>query len=184
VPPPLAVSPSRGTPPGEFAFDRYGIRVPAVIISPYIARGRIVRSALARLPHRGPPYPFDHTTIIKTLFQLFDLGEPLTARDTAAPDLLGWLSLTDPENDGPPAIAALPVQPTTAEVIKLASAPPNKMQEAMCKMAAHLPRSAAVAGAHIAALQAGSITPTVPSLPTVRAAGAFATARMRGFLNS
>lgn len=182
MPPPLAAPPAVGTPAGEFAFDRYGVRVPAVIISPYMPAGEIVRSAEEGLPHRGPPCPFDHTSIIATLNKLFDLGPPLTGRDAVAPDLLGPLSLEAPDNDGPATIPPPTFQPTAGQVIKLAGAPPNKMQEVLCKMAAHLPSSATVAGAHIASLKAGTITPAMPELPTVSAAGAYATARMKGFL--
>lgn len=42
--PPRAVSPDGLGPPG-FPFDAYGVRVPALIISPYIPPGSIVRSA-------------------------------------------------------------------------------------------------------------------------------------------
>ena len=43
VPPPAAVPPSR-SPSTPFNFDRYGVRVPALIISPYVPEGSIVRS--------------------------------------------------------------------------------------------------------------------------------------------
>jgi phospholipase C len=98
VAPPLAVSPDART--EEFAFDRYGVRVPAVIISPYLAPGSIVRSAPNGLPHNGPPCPFDHTSILATLRKIFDLGPALTARGKVAPDLVGVLSLEEPENEG------------------------------------------------------------------------------------
>jgi phospholipase C len=101
APPPYAVSPG-GAAPSGFAFDRYGVRVPAVIISPWIAAGSIVRSAPHGIAFNAPPYPFDHTSIISTLRDLFNLGATLTARDAAAPSLLQYLTfLPAPTNDGP-----------------------------------------------------------------------------------
>ncbi len=142
APPPTAMPPDAQRPDG-FAFDRYGVRVPAVIISPYMPPGSIVRAAPTGLPHQGPPYPFDHSSIIKTLRLLFDLGPALTARDAAAPDLLSALSLADPENDGPLSITPSAARPDAAEVAARAKAPPNDMQRNLCRMAGALPSSAA-----------------------------------------
>jgi Phosphoesterase family len=99
MPPPAAVPPDAHAEYG-FAFDTYGVRVPAVIVSTYIPAGGRVRAA-PRSIEDGPPYPFDHTSIIATVRKLFNLGEPLTARDRVVPDLLGALSLALPTNDGP-----------------------------------------------------------------------------------
>jgi phospholipase C len=92
VPPPPAVSPG-GPYPDGFRFDRYGVRVPAVLVSPYIPAGSVVRAA--------GPYPFDHCSVQSTLHSLFELGEPLSPRVAAAPDVLAALSLREPENRGP-----------------------------------------------------------------------------------
>ncbi len=146
VPPPRAVPPDALRPDG-FAFDRYGVRVPAVIVSPYMPKGSIVRVAESGLPQQGPPYPFDHTSIIATLRKLFDLGAPLTQRDAAAPDLLGALSLLDPENDGPDRIDATPAQPSASEVAQRAAAPGNSNQVNLCRAASEMPVAAAAVGA-------------------------------------
>jgi len=56
--------------------------------------------------------PFDHTTIIKTLSNLFDLklastgNNYLTQRDKAAPDLFDYLSLTDSPDNNPGPLTA------------------------------------------------------------------------------
>jgi phospholipase C len=142
MPPPRAVPPDALRPDG-FAFDRYGVRVPAVIVSPYMPPGSIVRVAEDGLPHQGPPYPFDHTSIIATLRKLFDLGPPLTARDAAAPDLFGALSLADPVNDGPPRLDPTPAQPSRGEVVQRAAAPGNSNQRNLCRAAAAMPLTAA-----------------------------------------
>ncbi len=147
MPPPRAVPPDTGAPKDGFAFDRYGVRVPAVIVSPYIPPGSIVRSAEMGLPHEGPPYPFDHTSIISTLRKLFDLGLPLTGRDAVAPDLFSPLSLENPENDGPESVTPTPAQPSPKEVNKAANLPPNHMQQHLCRMVKELPIDASIIAA-------------------------------------
>lgn len=169
VPPPAAVPPDALRPDG-FAFDRYGVRVPAVIISPYMPPGSVVRPVPTPLPQQGPPYPFDHTSIIKTLRTLFNLGPALTARDDAAPDLLGALSLINPENDGPASVARPAVEADPVEVAKRAAAPPNDMQKNLCRMATNLP----VPGA-------GPAPPAATD--TVEATRSCAVAGIKSFLN-
>lgn len=171
MPPPAAVSPDALRPDG-FAFDRYGVRVPAVIVSPWVPPGSIVRSAPAGLPHDGPPYPFDHTSIIKTLRALFGLGNPLTARDAAAPDLLSALTLDEPTNDGPASVTPTAAQPSAAEVATRAAAPPNSMQSALCRLAGQLPGAQGGAAASDGTPQ------------TTAGAHAFTMARITSFLSS
>jgi phospholipase C len=55
-----------------FDFDRLGVRVPALIISPYAAKG-VVDSTI-----------YDHTSILATARTLFNLPLPLTRRDASA----------------------------------------------------------------------------------------------------
>jgi phospholipase C len=99
VPPPTAVPPdSLNTSP--FNFDRFGVRVPAVIVSPYIQPRTVLR------PLPGAQYPFDHTSIIATLRKRFSLGVSLTRRDEVAPDLEGVLNLEQPSNRGPETLIA------------------------------------------------------------------------------
>ncbi len=153
VPPPAAVSPGGAMPDG-FAFDRFGVRVPAVLVSPWIAPGSVIR----------PPgaVPFDHTSIIATLRRLFAVPHPLTPRDAAAPDLLGALSLPQPDNDGPTTITPAPVRPAPGEVSALAAAAPNFAQRNLSRLATHLPAAGADIPAHIAALADGSFAPVSP----------------------
>jgi phospholipase C len=141
VPPPNAVPPDNCDQHG-FKFDRYGVRVPAVIISPYIRQGTIVQSAPGGLPHSGPPYPFDHTSIIATLRKLFSLGPPLTGRDAVAPDLLGALNLPAPMNDGPSIVAAAQPAVSSPQVALHGLQPLNRMQHGLGQMAASLPATA------------------------------------------
>jgi phospholipase C len=66
--------PDPATPAGEcgFAFDRSGYRVPAIIISPWVAEGDVFNEE-----HR-------HTSLIATLRERWGLGAPFTARDAGA----------------------------------------------------------------------------------------------------
>jgi phospholipase C len=94
VPPPSgAVVPDSS--PGEFGFDftRFGVRVPAVLVSPLIPAGTVFRV------HEGT-MPIDHTSVLKTIEVRWGLPA-LTARDAAAPDLGDALSLATPRTDDP-----------------------------------------------------------------------------------
>jgi phospholipase C len=137
VPPPAAVPPSTpATMP--FNFDRYGVRVPAVIVSPYIRQGTVLR----------PPgaVPYDHTSIIATLRKRWpDLGPPLTARDASAPDLGNALTLAQPDNLGPDHIDALPYTPSPTDVAHAQAMPLNGMQRSLVNLAANLPNTAGAA---------------------------------------
>ncbi len=90
--------------PGQcgFRFNRFGVRVPAVLVSPWIEAGTVARPAGYT--------PFDHTSIIATLNHRFGL-QTLTARDAAAPDLSCVLTLEAPRTDVP---AVTPLQWTSA----------------------------------------------------------------------
>lgn len=103
VAPPRATPPDKKRPPGQygFLFNRFGVRVPAVIVSPWIEAGTICRPA--------GPVPFDHTSVIATVRRCFGLNEPLTERDRVAPDLGCCLTLTTPRTDQP-AVTPLPLQ--------------------------------------------------------------------------
>jgi phospholipase C len=90
VPPPPTVPPEPHRPAGqyEFKFDRLGVRLPTVLISPLIEPGTIVHTL------------FDHTSIIKTATNRWGLP-PLTERDKAAKDLAEVLTLDKPRDDLP-----------------------------------------------------------------------------------
>lgn len=176
VPPPAAVSPDDLQPDG-FAFDRYGVRVPAVLVSPWIPPGSIVR------PPAGSFYPFDHTSIIATLRELFDLGEPLTQRDAVAPHLLGALSLPSPSNKGPTNIPLPTISPSDDELQAAHQAAPNAMQQALADLAANLPVGIADVPTHINNLLNGSIQPSASVLATVEDALNQAKAGLARFLS-
>ena len=86
VPPLPAPSPDPASPAGQygFTFNRSGIRVPAIAISPWIPAHTVINNE-----HR-------HTSVIRTLRERWSLGAPLTARDAIAPDLALVFSLDAP----------------------------------------------------------------------------------------
>jgi phospholipase C len=136
VPPPAA-TPPQSTPTAPFAFDRYGVRVPAVIVSPYIEQGTILRAS--------GNVPYDHTSIAATLRKRFPaMGPPLSAREAGAPDLDAVLTLSTPDNVGPATVEALPYAASPTEVAKMQLAPLNGMQKALVHLAANLPSTAGV----------------------------------------
>jgi phospholipase C len=66
---------------GPRRYDRYGFRVPAVIVSPYARPGHVCSEV------------FDHTSVLKLVEEKWNLP-PLTARDAAARAPLDALDLT------------------------------------------------------------------------------------------
>jgi len=137
VSPPRAVSPDDCKQEG-FAFDRYGVRVPTVLVSPYIPAGSKIRSYNGPLPRLGPPYPFDHTSIMATLRSLFGLGPPFTRRDGVSPNLLGALSLPVPRIDCPASVATSSAPASLTTLKRYARIPPNQLQRALGQMTASL----------------------------------------------
>lgn len=73
-----------------FVFNQLGVRVPAVIVSPWIAKGVIDQTI------------YDHSSVLATLENIFGL-RPLTGRDAAANDLYHLLqqSSSYPRTDCP-----------------------------------------------------------------------------------
>ena len=90
VQPPASIPPSEDEKAGEqgFTFNRLGVRIPAVIVSPYTEAGLIDHQV------------YDHTSVIKTLCDCFSL-QPLTRRDQAAAGLGSLLNLQSPRTDRP-----------------------------------------------------------------------------------
>ncbi|GGF08972.1 phosphoesterase [Aliidongia dinghuensis] len=176
VAPPEAPPPGGPTPDG-FAFDRYGVRVPAVIVSPYIPAGSIVRPTSGTLP-------FDHSSIIKTLTNLWGLSGPLTGRDAAAPDLLGALSLAEPTNGGPETITPPDLVPSAGEIAEAVQRPTNDLQKSLCALAAHLPPTSTPIPDYIADLEKQAIAPTAPACETVEAAGSYIEAQVKAFIGT
>ena len=92
VAPPVAVPPGDSPIPGlnqhGFGFDQLGVRIPALVISPFTERGVISKEI------------YDHASVPATIQKLFDL-EPLTARDKAATSLVPLLTRSAARDDAP-----------------------------------------------------------------------------------
>ncbi|HEX4092369.1 MAG TPA: alkaline phosphatase family protein, partial [Trebonia sp.] len=78
---------------GPVTYERYGFRVPAVIVSPYARPDFVLTEVL------------DHTSVLKLIEEKWNLP-PLTRRDAAAASPLGALDL-----DAPPAFLVPPRLP-------------------------------------------------------------------------
>ncbi|WP_341755676.1 alkaline phosphatase family protein [Candidatus Tisiphia endosymbiont of Ptychoptera albimana] len=74
----------------SFGFNRFGVRVPTIAISPRIQPGTVCRA-------KGN-IPFDHTSILKTIQKRWNLPS-LTKRDADAEDIGDILSLEIPRTD-------------------------------------------------------------------------------------
>jgi phospholipase C len=88
VPPPSVPPPDPSAPVGQhgFTFDRSGYRVPAIIVSPWVEPGSVYNEE------------YRHTSLIATLREKWDLGEPFTARDAAARTFSSVFTLDTPRN--------------------------------------------------------------------------------------
>jgi phospholipase C len=74
VPPLAVIRPDANVATNGFAFDRLGVRVPAILVSPLMP-ATVVKTI------------FDHTSILATVKKVFNLPSFLTARDAAANSL-------------------------------------------------------------------------------------------------
>jgi len=104
VKPGCAIPPGDGIPEGQktrnalgFDFCQYGVRVPAVIVSPFIPKGKVDHTL------------YDHSSIPATLERLLGMN-PLTNRDASANDVRHLLTNSAPREDCPKTL----VSPVTA----------------------------------------------------------------------
>ncbi len=121
--PPAAIPPNDGTQnharaehPQSFAFDRLGVRVPAVAISPWIAPGGLGSQAF-------PGKVFDHTSIIKTVMNLFGVDASLGMRAPAANSFESVCSLPAVRTDGDAIDSMLPQPAPEALTAAVPAAP-------------------------------------------------------------
>lgn len=98
VPPPWgATPPDAASRSGEagFGFDRFGVRVPTILVSPWIEPGTVFRSPTN--------VPYDHTSILRTLRDWAGLPDDVlpSARIRNAPSFASVLTRTSPRQDLP-----------------------------------------------------------------------------------
>jgi phospholipase C len=109
-----SVAPPPTTPPGDgspgtlskfgFTFNQLGVRVPAVVVSPWINAGTVDHAV------------HDHASVPATIERLFGLAA-LTARDAGANDVLALLTEARPRTDAP-AILNNPAPPAPRAAIE------------------------------------------------------------------
>ncbi|KAL6841630.1 hypothetical protein ACP4OV_028569 [Aristida adscensionis] len=114
VPTPIAGVPSPdgivSAGPVSFAFDRLGVRVPALFISPWIEPGTV----LHRPSGPEPTSQYEHSSIPATVKKIFNLGEFLTKRDAWAGTFETVLTRATPRTDCPETLPE-PVRLRSAE---------------------------------------------------------------------
>jgi phospholipase C len=111
-----------------FAFDRYGVRVPAIVISPYISAGKVDNTL------------YEHASIPATATAQF-IGDPMAnapfAREQNANTFLGLLEAIAPRDDQPnwaaqpAALAPEAVSRTAAPAAELHLAHVNEVHQAL-----------------------------------------------------
>jgi phospholipase C len=138
VPTPVADVPSPdglvgSAPPYSFDFKRLGVRVPALLISPWIEKGIVVHEPNGPTPTSQ----YEHSSIPATVKKLFNLQGPfLTARDAWAGTFDGVLSLNTPRTD---CLLELPAAPSSLRPQKTnESSPLSEFQEELVTLGSSL----------------------------------------------
>jgi len=107
VPPPVAVSPDGRVatdvdPP--FNFTRYGIRIPAVLVSPYIAKGSV-----SNRPDPGSLSQYSHSSLPHTMREQFSPSyPPYNNREAISLTFEGMVNLDYPREDCPTKLPDVP----------------------------------------------------------------------------
>lgn len=159
-PAPNDPAPASRKPP--FAFDRLGVRVPAIIASPWVARGKVDSTR------------YQHTSILATLRKMFGLRQPLTHREAQANSFEGlFTQLTAARTDTPLTLPRIPLpqQPLfTAAGVPVAAGdqPLNSLQDEMLEGFLELTHGAVAAAAPPAA--AAAAAPSAAPFATTQAA--------------
>lgn len=115
-----------GPNPHNFDFSVYGVRVPAVIVSPLIAKGTVDHGL------------YDHSSVLATVEKAFGL-KPLTDRDATARDLLHLLAgPLRPDSDCPSQLPEAPGPVAAIEVDEPVEAPADEPVEDRSNLQAFL----------------------------------------------
>ena len=89
-----------------FSFDRIGLRVPTIIVSPWIAKGIVEHRTL------------QHTSVIKTVTEMFGLAGPLNERDKSANSFASLFDhLAQPRTDMPAKLTRPSLEDTNESVV-------------------------------------------------------------------
>lgn len=127
--------PQRGDPSyaRAFTFNRLGIRVPAVIASPWVIAGKVDSTR------------YQHTSVLATLKAIFGLKNFLTLRDKSANSFEGLFNgLARPRDDTPASLPRAPLPQITVSVSDPrhpANQPLDRDQRDLLMRAFHLTQS-------------------------------------------
>ncbi|NQY64457.1 MAG: phosphoesterase [Alteromonadaceae bacterium] len=142
APPANAVSPDDIAASNGFDFTRFGVRVPTILISPYIKAGTVHRvpEPDEYQPGKGEspklePTPFDHTSILKTVEMRFGV-QPLTKRDAAAPHFADVLTLDKPRMEN---VLANVKAPTAKLPTGTVTSKPTELQKGIANRVSQYP---------------------------------------------
>jgi phospholipase C len=114
-------------------FDRLGVRIPTVLVSPWVAKGRVVHEPTGPASNSQ----FEHSSLLSTLKNMFQLPHFLTNRDAWAGSFeFVFDELSEPRTDCPVTIPAPPVMPTQDRKEYLQ--PLNDLQRELIRLAASL----------------------------------------------
>jgi len=140
VPTPLHVPPpgdgEASYPDKGFMFDRLGIRIPTILISPWIPKGTVISAPpAAQKPANNSEYEL--TSIMATTRKLLGMKSgPLTKRDAWAATFEQVLSLPQPRTDCP--LHTPPAPPPAIGPDTEALQPVNELQHHIMETHAHL----------------------------------------------
>jgi phospholipase C len=128
APPPWgAIIPDTASNPGAqgFHFNRFGVRVPAVVISPLIEAGTVFRSPTG--------VPFDHTSILATVRDWLAIPDSamLSSQRIKAAPTLEFLITRDQPRDMLPEVAPLTDPLAMLAIANLPATPLNDLQLSM-----------------------------------------------------
>ncbi|GAA0168912.1 phospholipase [Lithospermum erythrorhizon] len=92
--------------PHNFKFDRLGVRVPAILVSPWIEPGTVLHKPTGPFPNSE----FEHSSIPATLKKIFNLKDFLTKRDAWAGTFESVLNRSTPRGDCPGTMPECPTK--------------------------------------------------------------------------
>ncbi|MDR3096735.1 MAG: alkaline phosphatase family protein [Paraburkholderia sp.] len=166
--PPAAVPPgdantnaARAARPRNFAFDRLGVRVPALLISPWAPRGKTGSQLFPHAAGAAQETAFDHASIVRSVREMFGIDKPLTQRDAASPAwTAAFLDACRPSGSDGPLTLGSPLAPAVAAAGAIAAA---------------AAATASAAGAAATTAQAGAPQRPAAIAPTAMQVNGFAT---------
>ncbi|KAI9304565.1 phosphoesterase [Cunninghamella echinulata] len=105
----------------NFNFDRLGVRVPAILISPWVKKGAVIHEPKG--PFENSQY--EHSSIPATIKKLFNLPKFLTKRDEWAGTFENAVSLDKPRQDCPLKLSDPPAPVVNGTIT-------NPLEKAIC----------------------------------------------------